>query len=90
VPFADDIAACQVGYTSSNPPLPKPITAMLLQADQLKQNATVYVIALAHVDETGLKSVASAPAYPFFSTVQRADQLAGVLDSILARVITYP
>ncbi|HET9222632.1 MAG TPA: hypothetical protein VFO07_09020 [Roseiflexaceae bacterium] len=90
VPFADEIATCQTGYTSSDPPLPKPITAMLLQADQLKPNATVYVIALAHVDETGLKSVASVPAYPYFSTVQSAGELAGVLDSIVVRIIVYP
>jgi hypothetical protein len=90
VPFADDIAACQVGYTSTNPPLPKPITAMLLQADLLKPNATVYVIALAGVDETGLPQVASAPAYPFFASVQSAEQLIGALDSIMGRVIQYP
>jgi hypothetical protein len=91
VPFADDIAFCQTGYTSTTPPLPKPITAMILQADQLKQSAAaVYVIALAHVDEAGLKEVASTPAYPFFSTVQSAGELAGVFDSILVRDIVYP
>ncbi len=90
VPFADDIASCQVGYTSTNPPLPKPITAMLGQADLLKQNATVYVIALAGVDQTGLPMVASSPAYPFFASVQNAEQLVGVLDSILVRDIQYP
>jgi len=90
VPFADDIASCQIGYTSTNPPLPKPITAMLLQADQLKQSATVYVIALAGVDEAGLKEAASAPNYPFFSAIQRAEDLVAVIDSILVRTIIYP
>jgi hypothetical protein len=91
VPFADDIAMCQIGYTSTTPPLPKPITAMLLQADQLMQSAAVvYVIALAGVDETGLKEVASAPNYPYVSTVRQAEELAGVFDSILVRNIVYP
>jgi hypothetical protein len=91
VPFADDIAACQIGYTSTTPPIPKPITAMLLQADQLKQNtATIYVMALAGVDETGLPQVASAANYPFFASVQSGGQLIDLLDTILVRSIVYP
>jgi hypothetical protein len=48
------------------------------------------VIGLAHVDETGLKEVASAPNYPYFSTAQRAEELVGILDSILVTNIIYP
>jgi hypothetical protein len=91
VPFADDIAFCQTGYTNTTPPLPKPITAMVLQADQLKQSAAaLYVIALAGVDETGLKEVASAPNFPYFSTAQRAEELTGILESILVTIVVYP
>jgi hypothetical protein len=82
VPFADDIAICQIGFTSTTPPLPKPITAMVLQADLLKQGATVYVIALASVDETGLKVVASAPNYPYFSNANRAEELLAIIQAI--------
>jgi hypothetical protein len=87
VPFADDIGSCQVGYTSTNPPLPKPITAMMLQADLLKQGATVYVIALAGVDETGLTSVASAPNYPYFSNASRSEDLLAAIQAIPVRII---
>jgi hypothetical protein len=90
VPFADDIASCQIGYTGTTPPIPKPITAMVLQADQLKQSATVYVIALAGVDEAGLADVASARNFPYFSTVRQAQELAAVLDAILVRTVVYP
>jgi hypothetical protein len=76
VPFREDIATCQVGYTSDSPPLARPITAMALQADQLKQcGPMIYVIALAGVDETGLKDVASAPQSPFFATAQTGAEL---------------
>ena len=85
VPFADDIAICQIGFTSTNPPLPKPITAMDLQADLLKQGATVYVIALANMDETGLKEVASAPNYPYFTNASRSEDLLATIQAIPVR-----
>jgi hypothetical protein len=88
--FADDIATCQIGYTSGNPSLPKPITAMVLQADQLKQRATVYVIGLGDVDELGIRQVASAPNFPYVSTVRGAQELADMLDSIIVRNVIYP
>jgi hypothetical protein len=87
VPFADDIASCQVGYTNSIPPIPRPITAMGLQADLLKQGATVYAIALAGVDETGLKSVASAPNYPYFSSAAGSDDLLAIIQAIQVSII---
>jgi hypothetical protein len=87
VPFADDIASCQVGYTSSIPPVPKPITAMILQADLLKQGATVYVIVLAGVDDTGLTNVASAPVYPYFARAVRSEDLMAIIQAIPIRII---
>src|SRR5262249_43641184 len=72
-----EIASCNVGYTTGGQA--KPVTAMLLESDGLKQVVdTVYVIALAGVDETGLKSVASAPNYPFFSSSQNGTDLQGI------------
>ncbi len=87
IPFVDDIATCQIGFTSSNPPLPRPITAMGLQADLLKQGATVYVIALASVDETGLTNVASAPNYPYFSRAVRSEDLLAIIQAIRGNII---
>jgi len=82
-PFHEDIAACQVGYTNDNPPLARPITAMALQADQLKQRGTtIFVIGLAGVDETGLRDVASAPQYPFFAAAQTGAELRTILADI--------
>jgi hypothetical protein len=81
-----DVASCNVGYTDSNPPRAKPITAMALEADSLKQLATIYVIAMAGVDETGLKDVASAPNYPFFSSAKNGTDLQGIFDSIETNV----
>ena len=59
---------------------------MMLQADLLKQGATVYVIALAGVDETGLTSVASAPNEPYFSSARRSEDLLAVIQAIPVRI----
>lgn len=85
-----DVATCQVGYTTSSPPKPKPITAMGLEADSLKQLATIYVIALADVDETGLKNVASDPNYPFFSEAPTGAELSGIFDNIRTDAVSGP
>jgi hypothetical protein len=87
VPNADEIASCHVGYTSSIPPIPKPITAMVLQADLLKQGATVYVIALASVDHIGLTLVASAPHYPYFAAAHGPEELLQIIAAIPTIVI---
>lgn len=79
-----EIATCNVGYTTNG--VPKPITAMALEAESIRQLATVYVIALAGVDETGLKDVASAPNYPFFSSARNGTDLQGIFDSIKTNV----
>jgi hypothetical protein len=81
-PFPEDIASCHIGYIAGNPPVARPITAMGLQADLLKQLATVYVIALANVVETGLTNVASAPTAPFFASAPQAADLDGIIDAI--------
>jgi len=79
-----EIANCNVGYTTGGKA--KPVTAMALEADGIKQLATVYVIALAGVDETGLRDVASAPNYPFFSSAQNGTDLPGIFASIATNV----
>jgi hypothetical protein len=79
-----EIATCNVGYTTGGKA--KPITAMAAEADNIKQLATVYVIALAGVDETGLKDVASAQNYPFYSAAQNGTDLPGIFDSIATNV----
>lgn len=83
-PCGSEIATCNVGYTTNG--VPKPITAMALEAESIRQLATVYVIALAGVDETGLKDVASAPNYPFFSSARNGTDLQGIFDSIKTNV----
>lgn len=85
-----EMATCHVGYTTSNPPRAKPITAMGIEAANLKQLATIYVIALADVDETGLRNVASDGNYPFFSKAPTGSELAGILESIRTDVVSGP
>jgi plastocyanin len=77
---ATDIAFCQVGYTADSQA--RPITAMVEQADVLRDLADIYVVALAGVDTTGLSNVASAPNYPFFSTAQSSGELTAALADI--------
>ena len=79
-----DVASCHVGYMPGG--MPKPITAMGIEATYLKDLATIYVIALADVDETGLKNVASDQNYPFFSKALDGSQLPGILASIRTNV----
>ena len=81
-----EIASCNIGYTDSNPPVAKPITAMSIEADSLKQLGTIYVIAVAGVDETGLKNVASAPNYPFFASAENGADLQGIFANIATNV----
>ena len=78
-----EIATCNTGTVNG---VPMPITAMGLAADSLKQLATIYVIALAGVDETGLTNVASAPSYPFFSSSENGNDLAGIFANIATNV----
>lgn len=88
VPFREDVATCQIGYTNDNPPIPLPITAMALEADRLKHlqpGAAIYVIGLAGVDETGLRDVASLPSYPFFSAARTGAELPGIMAEIQAQ-----
>jgi hypothetical protein len=74
-----EIASCQLGYTNGRA---KPITAMANEAANLKQLATIYAVAFAGVDETGLQDVASAPNYPYFSSANQPDELRTILDAI--------
>jgi hypothetical protein len=83
--FAADTATCMAGYLSDG--TPRPITAMVLQGELLKQISTVYVVGLAGVDETGLLLVASASNYPFFSVAIQPTTLAGILDTIHTTIL---
>lgn len=83
---SSEIAACNFGYTNTNPPVAKPVTAMGIEASSLKQLATIYVIAMAGVDETGLKDVASASNYPFFSSAESGAELQGIFANIATNV----
>src|SRR4029450_3344597 len=82
-----EVASCQVGYVpNTNPRKAKPITAMLNESDGIKQQATVYVIALAGVEETGLPLVASQSRYPFYSAAPTGNELQGILANIQTEV----
>ncbi len=74
-----EIASCQLGYKNGQA---KPITAMALEAANLKQLGTVYAVAFAGVDETGLQDVASASNYPYFSSANRPEELRTILNDI--------
>jgi hypothetical protein len=56
---------------------------MILQSDLLKQLATVYVVALAGVDSTGLTAIASAPNYPFFAAALDPAVVPAILQEIV-------
>jgi hypothetical protein len=76
-----EVASCNVGYETNGDA--KPITAMGIEASTLKQgDKTLYVIALAGVDATGLKNVASAPNAPFYSTSTTGSDLQQIFDDI--------
>jgi hypothetical protein len=88
---SSEIANCHVGYTKSSPPVAKPITAMALEAANLKpmlqdSNGAMYVIAMAGIDETGLRDVASASSYPFFSSAENGAELTGIFADIATDV----
>jgi hypothetical protein len=80
-PKAGEIATCMAGYLSDG--TPRPLTAMVLQGDLLKQLAMVYVVALGDLDETGLRLVSSAPNYPFFAAGVQAMDLDPILNGIV-------
>jgi hypothetical protein len=82
-----EVASCHVGYVEgTNPPKPRAITAMIIESDNLKDLSTVYVIALSELDETGLKNVASAANFPYFSTSKNGTDLQGIFQSIATNV----
>lgn len=74
-------ARCQLDVTSDGKL--RPITAMIDQADKMKQensDLVIYTIGMAGVDEAGLPQVASSPSN-FYAANQP-----GVLDSILLNI----
>jgi Putative Flp pilus-assembly TadE/G-like len=79
-----EIATCNTGTVNG---VALPITAMLNESDNIKKVIdTIYVIALAGVDETGLKQVASAPNYPYFSSSPTGSDLTGIFQNIATNV----
>jgi hypothetical protein len=88
-PDVINIAACQVGATATG--RLRPLSALIDQANALKQSdhaPTIYVVALAGVDETGLRNVASQSMAPFFSASTNPGDLQAILDDITTN-ITY-
>lgn len=86
-----EVASCHVGYTDSNPRMAKPVTAMALEAADLKPylhdtNGNLYVIAMAGIDETGLRDVASQGGGPFFSTAESGAELNAIFADIVQDV----
>jgi hypothetical protein len=79
---------CNTGdVPGTNPAVPMPIKAMIGESDALKNIVdTLYVIAMAGVDETGLQTVASAPNYPYFSSSTNGNDLKGIFDNIATNV----
>jgi hypothetical protein len=78
-----DVPECQVGYVpNTNPRKPRPITEMGIEAASLRNRATIYVIALADVPETGLRNVASDTEYPYYQEAPTGAELGGIFDSI--------
>jgi hypothetical protein len=72
---------CQIGVTADG--TLRPISAMIDVANSLKAehpNVALYVLGLAHVDQTGLSQVASAPSL-FYSVIQPA-QIDAILNDI--------
>jgi hypothetical protein len=86
VTYSSEIASCNIGTTNSNPPLPLPINAMQNEAASLKQLSQVFVIALAGVDEAGLKEVASQTGPPYFQAAKTAADLDGIFAKILPQM----
>jgi len=82
---------CQWGEIPGSPPIPKPLTALALEADALKESyilpseGAVYVVALAGIDQSGLDQVASQPDYVYSAT--QAGSLQAIFNNIQANAI---
>lgn len=80
---AQEDVGCQSGYVLTDPSIPRPITAMTLEAGELKTgaDATVYAMMMGAAPTTGLEEqVASSNQYPWYSV---ADDGADVEDILL-------
>jgi hypothetical protein len=82
-PGLAEAVECHVGYTNSTSPVARPITAMALQALEIRKTHTVYVIAMGGVPSTGLATeVASQSAFPFYSEATDASQMPDIFRAI--------
>ncbi|MFL5806734.1 MAG: pilus assembly protein TadG-related protein [Roseiflexaceae bacterium] len=75
-----EIPSCNVGTSDM------PINAAGSQASILKQYAQIYVIAMAGVPATGLRTIASQTSAPFYSTSQNGGDLQSIFDDIVQDV----
>jgi hypothetical protein len=78
-PERDYETSCQVGLTNNNPQIERPATAMVNEADRIKQlnggNTNVYAITLGDFDRLAVAAVASQATFPYYSEVSTAAQL---------------
>ncbi len=82
-PGLGEAVECHVGYTNATSPVARPITAMALQAVEIKKTHTVYVIALGGVPATGLATeVASQSTFPYYSEATDSSQMPDIFKAI--------
>jgi len=82
-----DAPECQIGLTNTNPQIERPITAMISEANALKQTSVIYVIALAGVNSIGLIQVPSVVSFPYYSEARQPATVGETLDQIQSGTI---
>lgn len=73
--------SCQRGYVAGGD-IPRPLTAMAREGQQLQSTATVYVMMMGGADQTGLSEVASQASFPWYTTALNGTQVKDILMAI--------
>jgi hypothetical protein len=82
-PGLGELVECHVGYTNATNPVARPITAMALQAVEIRKTHTIYVIALGGTPSTGLSTeVASQSTFPYYSEATDGSQMPDIFAAI--------
>ena len=82
-PGLSEAVECHVGYTNATNPVARPVTAMALEALEIRKTHTIYVIALGGVPATGLSTeVASQSTFPYYSEATDASQVPDIFAAI--------
>jgi hypothetical protein len=78
---AQEDVGCQSGYVLTNPSVARPITAMTLEADELKTSAdaTLYAMMMGAAPTTGVEQVASSSQYPWYSVAEEGADVEEIL-----------